>query len=421
MSAASLDPIPAPPFGPAEPEPSWQGFDWTELDERYWHEPFAFLDRMRAVAPVNETPLGLWRLFRYADCLRVLRELPAGVRRTDGSPARAVMGGAGASGDGGQFMLQQDPPNHTRLRKLVSKAFTPRAIERWRPRTREIVTGLLDEALAGGEIEVMSALALPVPSQLICEMMGVPIADRALFTDWTTRGIHVLRGEFLSEEERADVQDALGHLANYFTDLIAERRHDLTDDLLSVMIRAEEEGDRLSSRELLVQSIGLLAAGFETTVGLIGLGAKNLAQHPGAAERLRDEPGRIETAVEECLRFEGPIGMTSRVLHADADFDGRVIPKDRSVWLSLWSANRDPSVFPEPNRFDVTRTPNPHLAFGGGAHLCLGAHLARMETQEALGALVARTRTLEPAFDLVEWGPSLFRVPAALPLRFLPA
>jgi cytochrome P450 len=417
MTTDTTDAATRPPFAPAEPEPSWQGDDPREPRPERQDDPFPWLNHMRAVAPVNETPIGLWRLYRYADCLRVLREIPAGVRRTDGSPGKAAMGGGGLSGEGGRFMLQQDPPNHTRLRKLVSKAFTPRAIERWRPRTREIVDALLAPALEAGEIEVMAELALPLPSQLICEMLGVPVADRELFTDWTTRGIHVLRGEFLSPDERADVQDAIGHLADYFTRLIAERRDSLTDDLLSVMIRAEEEGDRLSPDELLVQSIGLLAAGFETTVGLIGLGAKNFARFPEAARRLRDEPGRIESAVEECLRFEGPIGMTTRVLHADAEFDGRVIAKDTTVWLSIWSSNRDPAVFAEPERFDIAREPNPHLGFGGGAHLCLGAHLARMETQEALGALLQRTRALEPAFERIAWGPSLFRVPAALPMR----
>jgi len=416
MTAHAPDLTPRPPYAPAEPEPSWQGDDPGAPQPERQDDPFPWLRRMRAVAPVNHTPLGLWRLYRYADCLRVLRELPAGVRRTDGSPGQAAMGGGGLSGEGGRFMLQQDPPNHTRLRKLVSKAFTPRAIERWRPRTREIVDGLVAPALEAGRMEVIADLALPLPSQLICEMLGVPVKDRELFTDWTTRGIHVLRSEFLTPDERADVQDAITHLADYFTRLIAERRHSLTDDLLSVMIRAEEEGDRLSPEELLVQSIGLLAAGFETTVGLIGLGAKNLALHPEQARRLRLEPELLPSAVEECLRFEGPIGMTTRVLHADADLDGRTIPVDTTVWLSLWSANRDADVFPHPDRFDVARDPNPHLGFGGGVHLCLGAHLARMETQEALGALVQRTRELEPAWDRIAWGPSLFRVPAALPL-----
>lgn len=334
------------------------------------------------------------------------------------------MGGGGLSGEGGRFMLQQDPPNHTRLRKLVSKAFTPRAIERWRPRTREITAELLRPVFERGEIEVMADLALPLPSQLICEMLGVPVADREVFTDWTTRGIHVLRAEFLTPEERADVQDAIESLAGYFNELIAERRDSLTDDLLSLMIRAEEAGDRLTPQELLVQSIGLLAAGFETTVGLIGLGSRNFAVFPAQAERLRREPDLIATAVDECLRFEGPIGMTTRVLHEDAEFDGRRIPKDTTVWLSLWSANRDPAVFADPQRFDIARQPNPHLAFGGGVHMCLGAHLARMETQEALSALVLGSRELEPAWEAgqrITWGPSLFRVPGALPLRLRPA
>ncbi len=415
--------MPTPPsYAPAEPEPSWQGNDPTQPREADWIDPFPEIARLRAVAPVNETPLGLWRLYRYADVSRVLKELPAGVRKRDGSAARAAMGGPREDGEGGTFMLQQDPPNHTRLRKLVSKAFTPRAVEGWRARTREIVDELLEPALEAKHIDVIADLALPLPSQLICEMLGVPVADRKLFVDWTARSIHILRGEFLSDAERVDVMDAIGKLSGYFVELIAERRGSLSDDLMSQMIRAEEEGDRLSSDELLVQSMGLLAAGFETTIGLIGLGAKNLMDHPDELAKLRARPELIASAVEECLRFEGPIGMTTRVLHADAEFDGRVIPADTTVWLSIWGSNRDPAAFDDPERFDIEREmKNPHLGFGGGVHLCLGAHLARMETQEALGALAWRTCRLERSAATLELGPSLFRVPAALHAELDPA
>jgi cytochrome P450 len=213
----------------------------------------------------------------------------------------------------------------------------------------------------------------------------------------------------------------VGELAAYFQALIEERRKRLGDDLISVLIRAEETGDQLSPQELLIQSIGLLVAGFETTVGLIALGAKNLIDHPSEQARLRRDPGLIASAVEECLRFEGPIGMTTRVLHADAEIGGRAVPKDTTLWLSLWSANRDPAQFAEPDRFDVARAPNPHLAFGAGTHACLGMHLARMEAQEALGALVQRTRTLERDAAPLAWGASAFRVPAALPIAARPA
>ncbi|HEY8122211.1 MAG TPA: cytochrome P450 [Myxococcota bacterium] len=404
------------PLQAPEPEPSWHGVDPAIPDAERWDDPFPSLAWFRAHAPVNHTPAELWRVYRYADCVRVLRELPCGVRRTDGSAAGNAMGGGG-DGAGGQFMLQQDPPNHTRLRKLVAKAFTPRAAERLRPRAREIVRGLLDDALARGEFDLVSALALPLPSQLICEMLGVPSADRERFTRWTSVATHVLRGTYLVGEERARVQDTVGELAGYFQALIEERRKQLGDDLLSTLIRAEETGDQLSPQELLVQSMGLLVAGFETTIGLIALGAKNLIDHPSELARLRREPGLIGSAVEECLRFEGPIGMTTRVLHADAELGGRTIPKNTTLWLSLWSANRDPAQFREPERFDIARAPNAHLAFGAGTHHCLGMHLARMEAQEALGALVARTRKLERGHAPPTWSASAFRVPGRLLVR----
>jgi cytochrome P450 len=375
-------------------------------------DPYPALDRLRREAPVHETPLGFWRLARHADCVRLLREVPAGVRRTDGTPMGIGQGGGG----GGQFMLQQDPPNHTRLRKLVSKAFTPRAAEAWRPRVREIVDGLLARPVEAGRIDVIADLALPVPSRLICEMLGVPFEDRDRFTTWTADATHLLAGDLLPPEQRVRSETSVVAFAAYFRELIEARRRRLGDDLLSVLIRAEEEGDSLSPEELLVQGMGLLVAGFETTIGLIGNGLHALARHEGQLATLRESPGLAPRAVEECLRFDPPIGVTTRVLHADAEFGDRLIPRDTQVWALLAAANRDPEVFPEPDRFDVTRHPNPHLSFGGGTHLCLGAHLARMEAQEAIGGLARRVVALEPAYDRIAWGPSLFRVPATLPM-----
>lgn len=380
-------------------------------------DPHAAFARLRSLDPVNQTPLGFWRLSRHADCVRLLRDVKTGVRLADGTrPGQERMQSLGVGGPG-EFMLQQDPPNHTRLRKLVSKAFTPRAVERIRPHVQQLVDGLLDKVADRGEIDVIGDLALPVPSTVICEMMGVPLADRDRFTAWTADATHLLAAALAPPEVVQRGLEGAGKLAAYFTALIEERRRALGDDLLSEMIRAEEEGDRLSPSELLSQSIGLLIAGFETTIGLIGNGMLQLVRHPAELARLRAEPGLVATAVEECLRFDGPILLTMRILREDAEFGGKTIPADTMVWALLGAANRDPAKFPDPERFDIGRTPNDHLAFGGGVHHCLGAHLARMEAQIAIGTLVRRFPTLELATDRLEYGRSLFRVLARLPLR----
>jgi cytochrome P450 len=398
-----------------ERDPSFHGIDPTSArDLDRYADPYPSIAALRRAAPVNETPIGLWRLSRHADCMHLLRGVRCGVRHLDGTYPRRPEAGVGGPSE---FMLQQDPPNHTRLRKLVSKAFTPRAAESWRRRATAIADELISRVLERGELDVIADLALPVPSLLICEMLGVPAADRDRFTTWTAQATHALAGRMAPQEIQDRAANAAASLAGYFTDLIEERRKDKSDDLISELIRAEEEGDRLSHSELVVQSIGLLIAGFETTIGLIGNGVAALARHPEETQKLRARPELVPNAVEECLRYEGPIGMTIRVVHEDATFGDRTIPKDTEVWAMLWGANRDPAVFPDPDRFDVERSnARDHLAFGGGAHLCLGAHLARMEAQVAIGELVARTREFALVKDEIEWGASLFRVPGRLPV-----
>jgi cytochrome P450 len=387
------------------------------VDPAFHDDPYPALHRLRARDPVNETPVGIWRLTRYADVNRLLHDVPAGVRTTDGA-----LPGVDESLSGQRlFMLQQDAPTHTRLRRLVSSAFTPRAINALRADVQRIVDGCLDRIADRGVMDVIADLALPVPSTVICEMLGVPIADRERFTAWTAKATHGLASQFLSPDALAEVQAAGMALAGYFQDLIAARRAQLTDDLLSALIRAEEAGDRLSQPELVSQAIGLLIAGFETTIGLIGNGVRALVRHPAELAKLRARPELIASAVEECLRFDGPIVLTARVLHADVEFDGKTIPKDARVWGMLAAANRDPAAFPDPDRFDVERHPNDHLAFGGGPHFCLGAYLAKVEAQVAIGTLVRRFDALALESETVEWGASLFRVPGRLPLRAHPA
>jgi len=403
------------------PEPSWHGADPS--DPAYLEDPYPVYRRLRESHPVSLTPDGVWRLTRYEDCLRMLRLPGAGMRRTDGRlPGQSP---EEAAGERGQFMLLTDPPKHTRLRKLVSKAFTPRAIASWRPRIEAVTDELLDRVEARGEMDLIADLALPVPATLICEMLGVPVEDRDTFTEWTadaTHGLALRRGN-APPELVARVERARNGLAAYFNKLIAERRGQQGDDLLGALIAAEEEGDRLSTEELLIQSIGLLIAGFETTIGLIGNGLTTLIQHPDELDRLRREPHLIESAVEECLRYSGPITWTVRVLHAPAEFGGYALGRDEEVAVGLAAANRDPSHFSDPEYFDVARYAKesgspPHLSFGGGAHLCLGAHLARLESQIAMGRIVSRFRSLELLEERTTWGRSLFRVPARIPVRF---
>src|SRR5881397_3937114 len=399
----------------AAPPPTddpWLGCN--PFDPAFRDDPYPSLARLRALDPVNEMPVGIWRLTRYADVNRLLHDVPAGVRTTDG-----VLPGVDESLSNQRlFMLQQDPPTHTRLRRLVSRAFTPRAIAALRGNVQRIVDECLDRVAPRGEMDVIADLALPVPSTVICEMLGVPVADRHRFTLWTAQATFGLAAGVLPPEMLAQAAAAGMALAAYFQELIAARRTRLGDDLLSALIRAEEERDRLSPSELISQAIGLLIAGFETTIGLIGNGVRALVEHPEELAKLRARPELIASAVEECLRYDGPIILTARVLHADAEFGGKTIPCNAKVWGMLAAANRDPAVFQAPDTFDVERQPNEHLAFGGGAHFCLGAHLARLEGQIAIGSLVERFGDLALLSPAVEWGPSLFRVPGRLPLRF---
>lgn len=414
------NPTPQSPAIERTPVPGWYGLESTEPGFQI-EDPYPQFRELRERQPVNLTPDGGWRLSRYEDVRRLLRNVPSGMRLHNG----LLPGQEEEQPGAGVFMLLQDPPNHTRLRKLVSKAFTPRAIESWRPRIEAITDSLLDRVADQGSMDLVSDLARPVPATLICEMLGVPVEDQEKFTQWTTDATHglvVVRG-FADEETQRRVEVATLSLYSYFEGLIAERRGKESDDLLSTLITAEEEGERLSEIELYSHAIGLLIAGFETTIGLIGNGLTTLIRHPSEIRKLRAHPQLIGSAVEECLRYSGPITATVRVLHADAKFGDYVIPDDTEVVALVAAANRDPEIYEDPERFDVTRYEEhkdtaPHFSFGGGVHLCLGAHLARLETQIAIGKLVRRFDDLELQSETTEWSRSLFRVPGRIPVTF---
>jgi cytochrome P450 len=291
-------------------------------------------------------------------------------------------------------MLDVDPPDHTRLRALVQKAFTPRVVERMRVRIRALTEELVDRALERGHIDLVRDYALPIPTTIIAEMLGVPIEDRHRFHRWSAAIVQ-------SEPTGWRMIGALPHVVmflRYIRRLVRARRAAPREDLVSALVRAEEAGDQMNEDELLSMVFLLLIAGHETTVNLIGNGALALLDHPAEMERLRGDLGLVPTAVEELLRHSGPLGMaTERFAREDVGIAGVTIPRGSTVYAVLASANRDERQFRSPDAVDVAFEPNRHLAFGLGIHYCLGAPLARMEAQIAFDTLLGRTSILRLA------------------------
>ena len=318
-------------------------------------------------------------------------------------------------------MLFRDPPDHTRLRALVSRAFTPRVVEAMRPHIQEIVDGLLDRVEGARGMDVIEDLAYPLPVTVICEMLGVPTADQDVFKQWSADIARSLDASILpaGSEVITRGQEAGDALREYFRSLIVVRRKSPQPDLLSALIAAEEQGDKLSEPELVATCVLLLIAGHETTVNLIGNGLLALLRHPAELRALADDPALIQTGVEELLRYDGPVQRTGRMTMADVEIGGRQIPKGSIVAAVIGAANRDPAHFADPDRLDVARRENRHIAFGFGIHFCLGAPLARIEGQVAIGTLLHRMPALKLVSDTPEWRESsVLRGLKTLPVTF---
>jgi hypothetical protein len=392
-------------------------------------DPYAVYAQLRRDNPVHRNALGFWVFTRHADCLALLRDRRSSSDGRNVDPAsfqepRVVdlppqTGGAEAMLEEMAPFLFRDPPDHTRLRGLVQKAFTPRVVEGLRPRIEEICAGLLDTALETGEVDLVADYAYRLPVQIIVEMLGVPAEDHEQFRVWSHALARGLDPDFLLPPDA--VQQRLGALlsfAQYFGALIEDRRQKPGDDLLTRLIQAEEQGDVLSQGELLSTCILLLVAGHETTVNLISGGALVLMDRPDQLALVRDDPGVGRTAAEEMLRFVCPVQLTGRVALEDMEVGGERIAAGEFSMLLIGSANRDPEAFSDPDTFDVTRTDNNHLGFGFGIHHCLGAPLARLEAQVALPALFRRARRLERVSDELSYKENIvLRGLETLPVR----
>ncbi len=356
--------------------------------------PYPFYARLRAESPVHRVMLPgrktAWLVTRYEDAAGVLKDNRFAKDRfttLDADAAAWMPWMPGFVRPLTRNMLDVDEPDHARLRSLVSKAFTPRRIEQMRDRIEALANDLLTAAQARQHLDLIRDFARPIPTTIIAEMLGVPIQDRRRFTRWSSAIVSADSTRWATVRAIPD----LWLFIRYIRRLVRTRRTDPRDDLLSALIEAEEAGQRLNEDELLAMVFLLLVAGHETTVNLIGNGVLALWQYPDQLERLRDDPGLIQPAVEELLRYSGPLELaTERYAREDLAIADVTIPRGSLVFAAIASANRDDRQFSEPDTLDITREPNKHLAFGQGAHFCLGASLARLEGQIAIGALVRR-------------------------------
>ena len=319
-------------------------------------------------------------------------------------------------------ILAMEGPEHARLRRLAAPAFTPKASDRLRPFMRDVVNGLVDAFVANGRCELVEDVCEPYPIPIICELLGAPKEDWKLFSGWATDIFRMFNGDIANDLPK--IRAAGEELDEYVRAMIEERRKELHDDLLSDMIAAEEQGDRMSTDELVMMTEAVLMAGTDTTRNQLACSVAMLAQHPEQWKLLGEDPSLASRAVEESMRYLGAVRGTARIASEDIEYRDVLFPQGTLVMTSLAGANFDPSRFEDPQRFDITREPSGavQMTFGSGIHFCLGANLARAELQEALPLLATRLRDLE-LDGPIEWKPDTFGIwgPAKLPLKFTPA
>jgi cytochrome P450 len=365
-------------------------------------DPFAIADSIRAQGPIVKTRLGVYVTASYDVCKTILRSPHAGSKLEPPTGRLARLLDTQSIGPQGHPLqnsfIAMDPPDHTRLRRLVSMAFTPKAIEAHRLRIEKNAHEFLDGCDTKGTIDLISTYASPLPMALICDLLGLPSSERARFFAWGESMIAAL-DRVRSLDVARQITQTNAELRSYLAAVVAERRRHPADDLVTTLVQAADNADRLTDDEIISSLTLLLIAGFETTVNLVGTGTNNLLRNQGQRALVFDDPGsHVSGLTEESLRFEGPVQFTSRTAYEDIEVDGGVLPKGAGIVLCIAGASRDPATFANPNDFDVRR-PNAreHLAFSNGIHYCLGAALARLEAEVAWQVLFERAPNLRLA------------------------
>jgi cytochrome P450 len=388
-------------------------------------DPYPTYARLHEEGPLHYLDVGskwaVWSIISHAECSSIAKDPRLSAKRAQQLLALLPISRQPEFTELARmlslWMIFMDPPEHTRLRKLLNKGFSPAAIEGLRPQVEAVVDRMLAPLKRGSEVELMREFANAMPVRIISELLGVPQEMNDTFISWS-RAIAVFRGspDRTVEQARA-AQDALVALTDFFRKTVAERRRNKGNDLISLLIDIEEEGEVLTEEELYAQCIALLFAGHETTRNLIGNGMYTLLQHPQETAELRENPEIIRSAVEEILRFESPVQFTARVLKEDIEVCGQRIPKKWSILCMLGAANRDPKQFKDPNRLNLKRLNNQHLAFSAGPHFCIGSQLARLEGQIAILNLLQRFPQMKLTGPRPEWASTFgFRGLKSLPV-----
>ena len=399
-------------------------FLFNPLDPQTRRNPYSLYARGRQEFPIHphsELPLPVFSVFNYDDVQTILRDDDTWSNEFD-----VLNEGPVSVNRPPPSMIGLDGAHHHRLRSLVTKAFTPRVIQRRETQMRETAAILIDQALAQREVDLVQALTYPFPVQVIAEIIGIPTQDREQFKVWSDGAVANLGAGFFqspSEEEIRQGEELFGEMRDYFIPLAKERSLNPQEDLLTGLVQAEHEGSKLSHDEMLSMLVLLLVAGNETTTTLIGNAALEFIAHPDQMDRLRANTSLMPTAIDEVLRFAAPVQFDPRRAKRPTSLHGVEVPENAIVLCWLGSANRDPKVFADPGTFDVGRSPNPHLSLGFGVHYCVGANLARLEAQIALETLLAKTRHIERTDeeDLPLHPSPVFRSASRIPVRLDPA
>jgi cytochrome P450 len=377
---------------------------------KFRQDPYPLYARMRREHPVYRSSWGIWYLTRYADVDAALRDVRLSKDRERMRRWYAQRNGTDAVGRLqerlGRSMLHADPPDHTRLRKPVNKAFNARRVDGLRPRIEEIADELLDGAIAAGPtMDVITTLAYPLSITVICELLGVPLSDRARIRAWSRQLVD--QSEVVHTVEAIQrIEQAVEEFADYLMNLARKRRAEPADDVISALVAVQDCGDQLTDDELISTCFLLLVAGHETTSNQAGNSILALLRHPGQLRRLRQDPALIRSAIEELLRYDSSVQMVTRIVKGEVEISGQTLSDGEPVFPVLGAANRDPDRFVDPDRLDLGRIGNRHLSLGNGPHFCLGAPLARLELEIAIETLVRRLPELRLDTDTLEWRPS---------------